>query len=446
MYNFPYTNFHELNLDWIIEEVKRLAARVDHGALSGGGAAVSVTDFGAVGNGVADDTEAFQRAIDSGKDVYIPLASGEKYLITRTLNINTIGQRFFSETPSYAYGDLSKIIYSGTGVLFSATTGQAGFYNLRMESVNPDGRTAIKSDATRIYDNNDGVIYGCYISNFDTAIDTYGRGAHIINNYIHGANNGLILNYTFPGGGTSNHWQQPTTGYRSIRICGNRWHGMRTHAILISGDHAYGIAINNNMLDGGYNNFFVGITGIVDGIDVIDNQIIGNCSLVSHTGSECNNMVIRGNSIRLPEEISDLYRPAATHKRNIYIAGKFNALTVENNTFVNAGAPVYAISGSEDNHNGAIMVSGNTFINPAADNGHIFAVLCNVRSTDRVNITNNIVLSDDAAATRTIIRQWGGDSATLVNSFITGNIVSDGFAVSRSNGVTAGAGSVIQEL
>jgi hypothetical protein len=48
---------------------------------------VSVTDFGAVGNGVANDTTAFNNAIASGKQVYVPAGT---YLINATINNKTI--------------------------------------------------------------------------------------------------------------------------------------------------------------------------------------------------------------------------------------------------------------------------------------------------------------------------------------------------------------------
>lgn len=50
---------------------------------------VSVKDFGAVGDGVTDDTVAIQRAIDTGKEVIIPSGT---YKITNELIIHTTGQ------------------------------------------------------------------------------------------------------------------------------------------------------------------------------------------------------------------------------------------------------------------------------------------------------------------------------------------------------------------
>jgi hypothetical protein len=55
---------------------------------------VSVEDFGAIGNGIADDTPAFLSALATGKPVYAPRNT---YRITSSLPINTNGQRFFGD-------------------------------------------------------------------------------------------------------------------------------------------------------------------------------------------------------------------------------------------------------------------------------------------------------------------------------------------------------------
>lgn len=50
---------------------------------------VNVKDFGAVGDGVHDDTAAIQAAIDSGKNIFIPMGV---YLCGRELELKTKGQ------------------------------------------------------------------------------------------------------------------------------------------------------------------------------------------------------------------------------------------------------------------------------------------------------------------------------------------------------------------
>lgn len=91
---FPYTNFHELNLDWIINEMKKL--REDFDSLPDSiieklianfrlGNFINVRLLGAKGDGVTDDTAIIQKAVDKFKAVYIPAGT---YKIT-TLFINT---------------------------------------------------------------------------------------------------------------------------------------------------------------------------------------------------------------------------------------------------------------------------------------------------------------------------------------------------------------------
>jgi len=55
---------------------------------------VSVKDFGAVGNGVADDTTAIQAALTTGNSVYVPQGT---YNISATLRLNSDGQIFYGD-------------------------------------------------------------------------------------------------------------------------------------------------------------------------------------------------------------------------------------------------------------------------------------------------------------------------------------------------------------
>ena len=94
--NLPYTNLHELNLDWIVSYVKSVKGKTDlidesveNAKTSEENAKISeeqakyyadtianvfVTPemFGAVGDGITDDTTAFQDALNSGTPVVAP--------------------------------------------------------------------------------------------------------------------------------------------------------------------------------------------------------------------------------------------------------------------------------------------------------------------------------------------------------------------------------------
>lgn len=82
---FPYTNFHELNLDWLIGEMKKLKEDFNNLPNFRLGNFVNVKLLGAKGDGIADDTAVIQNALNKFKAVFLPAGT---YKIT-ALNINT---------------------------------------------------------------------------------------------------------------------------------------------------------------------------------------------------------------------------------------------------------------------------------------------------------------------------------------------------------------------
>lgn len=104
----------------------------------GGTARASVKDFGAVGDGVTDDTAAIQAALDAGGDIYFPAG---RYKATSQLTANqpcTISM--FRQYPSNAYDDYPKTpednwmgarieTYSPTnGIVIGDSVNLDGFY------------------------------------------------------------------------------------------------------------------------------------------------------------------------------------------------------------------------------------------------------------------------------------------------------------------------------
>jgi len=89
---------------------------------------VSVKDFGAVGNGVTDDTSAFQAAVNTLDKVYIPEGN---YKITSqiTLPVGSGGQAWSTDKSFHVYGagmDKTKITFTGSSGFVFATTGMDG--------------------------------------------------------------------------------------------------------------------------------------------------------------------------------------------------------------------------------------------------------------------------------------------------------------------------------
>jgi hypothetical protein len=102
------------------------------------GAPANVLDFGAVGDGVADDTAAIQAAFDSGiKDIYIPQGT---FRITNTLTLTGNGYRIVQ-----AGAEASILLkdFSGTTIAWSA--GEVTWENLCI-----DGQGTIYTGPTQV--------------------------------------------------------------------------------------------------------------------------------------------------------------------------------------------------------------------------------------------------------------------------------------------------------
>lgn len=87
------------------------------------GAPANVLDFGAVGNGVADDTAAIQAALATGNAVYVPAGT---YAISATLRLAADGQIFFGDgtgNTSEPARTILKWIGASSGKMFSVSNG-----------------------------------------------------------------------------------------------------------------------------------------------------------------------------------------------------------------------------------------------------------------------------------------------------------------------------------
>ena len=116
---------------------------------------VSVKDFGAVGDGVADDTAEIQAAINASGVVYIPDGT---YKITSSISLK-------SNLLIYGNGTSSKIQISADGVKAFSTGVSTGYSNIKISDllINGGGQT------TDIYTGYKGA-YGVYLSGTTNAI------------------------------------------------------------------------------------------------------------------------------------------------------------------------------------------------------------------------------------------------------------------------------------
>lgn len=230
--------------------------------------------FGAKGDGVTDDTAAFQAAIDSAHNVYVPLGDGQVYIITDTL--------VFSKIRQIIYGDLMNPDWAWTGriqfnaqnkVLFDFKDGFQGCANLSIVSNVNNNNTAIRFKRETEITNPDGSVHNCSIRWFSVAIDHYGRGLSVKRNLFW--NCGTAIRTTLLN---DPQWdkQNPTNDEliqtypeyngRSLFISDNRFHVISDRYLLvISEDYTdedvtlkqvlNGAVITNNMSDIGLGSF-----------------------------------------------------------------------------------------------------------------------------------------------------------------------------------------------
>ena len=125
MFNFPYTNFHRLNLDWIVSKIEQIE-RGDYTPVNF--QIANVRDYGAVGNGIEDDTAAITNAANSGLPVYFPVGM---YNISRPITPSTEGQMFFGA----GWGSI--IIFSGSSAFDCNSIPKVYITNLAINEDNP---------------------------------------------------------------------------------------------------------------------------------------------------------------------------------------------------------------------------------------------------------------------------------------------------------------------
>lgn len=135
------------------------------------GAPANVLDFGAVGNGVADDTTAIQAAIDSNAtSVFFPQGT---YKITATLNVT------------------SKMLIQGAKAKIDASTSNFYALNITASDVTVDG-LEIKGAGNSVYDTNGRLIAATGTDNGAGNAPTYISNITISNCNLHDAGRGGV--------------------------------------------------------------------------------------------------------------------------------------------------------------------------------------------------------------------------------------------------------------
>lgn len=456
------------------EETKRAAAKVEaaledtQGMLS---ASVSVKAFGAVGDGVVDDTDAFQAAADSGYNIYVPQERGERYRITRSINVTKYGQKWIGSRRGWDYGqDQAGIYAENLDVLFNATTTPGNYMGARFafiglnlkhmglfpgtpendynDKVTRQG-TAIRMDCTSGADNNDSLVCDCSVDFFETAVEMHGRGFTVRDCFIGGTEVAIKSYYTYDAPDREDEslypgekWQQYDTGYRGIAVRGNKFHTCTNSCITFYSDYVFNVSVENNIYDGGGSGYFVTFEGIVQDALINGNNIL-SCYAVKANGALADGITFTSNNVSAPK--AGLFTkdgPALCFESGTVVKN----LVVTGNMFKNCPAAILSIinlNNADDRHVGIICTS-NMIVNP-----------CNIKTsgtqgsfvisiyTDNIVISSNTMICNaiPAAVSMYLIRTYGGQLAPK-NSFVQGNSASSGIRIASN--MSTSNGCVIQ--
>jgi hypothetical protein len=262
------------------------------------GAPANVLDFGAVGDGVADDTAAIQAALDSGAGVvYFP--AGE-YLVS-SVSAN-------SNTTIYGDGNASQLTASGTGNILVVTGVSGGtqienvlvqnlsFLGLNNMSAGPLGCGVIVLHAVNV------TVDQCYFDSFGPGVGDAATGGAALCFYTNcvdvTASNNIVVNGTGYLNGTDIALYS-AAGYGIVT--GNRTYSTNSQGIYTNAATKTGrIIITNNISK---NHTRHGIEPVYSGTNekidtIVANNICENCASTGiYVNTEADGMVIANNII-----------------------------------------------------------------------------------------------------------------------------------------------------
>lgn len=269
---------------------------------------VNVKDFGAVGDGVTDDTAAIQAAVNTGKNVYFPSV---KYIITNTITCSTRGQGFYGDAGSLGgkadiatnnYGSIIQFSNATPGAtMFLVTESQNTFSNLKFrgDAISTTDIGILFQKITNT-DDMDGYVYDCEFYECFNPIYFYGRALHADKNVFSSLNGGDSITLDWPASGTSGGDLQQGNEYkgRAQRITNNRFHG-GNYAVAVKNYIQRSPIYSNNCIDIGQG--FIDVEGGA-GMSgaIIDGNVADLCSSVPISFrplSTSENLVISNNKL-----------------------------------------------------------------------------------------------------------------------------------------------------
>jgi hypothetical protein len=316
---------------------------------------VSVLDFGAVGDGVADDTFAIQAAVNAaGLFGTVQFPSGT-YKITSTITVPPVS------------GVVSGIIFTATGTatiraaanlsaVFSATGCQCVFKNLSIDVGSSSTTSGIKVSIPTSNASLSATIIGCSISGFQKGLELSGQNYNIDRNFllnntrsIHFTNDGrnsyISKNYIL-GGSIGVQFSKTTQQCEGARIIDNTF--------LCTGQNGGSIIVDAGLE-----------------ISVIGNIIDQNGS--GTIGVYCNPSL--GNTVsRL--KITSNWICGGLNSYPCFFSGSTDNITLSSNTIAECNSQAVQAGISLNSINGVSVINNNSLLSNAGSGNDISAVSC----------------------------------------------------------------------
>lgn len=366
---------------------------------------VNVLDYGAIGDGIADDGPAFQQAVNSGKPVFVPTNNNQSYRINTTVNCPA-GTKMFGESPTFQYVPITA---SGIGIYVTAAVGfnceeQSSFENLNLYQDQANKGNIYFQTPTGSNSNNIGGsecnFVNCQFYNGLTGILSRARGDVVNGCQFHAVGAPFEIQYTNDGTG-GNVYQQPTTGARGYLFINNKCHSTYRGVHITTGN------INNLLISN--NSFDI----IYTAIDIETNANLLNSIISNNTSHYTKN--------------SFIWQKQNSTCTNVNIENNIVSANLNEGEGVQSGTPNYLINLGTQNEHSFVNICGNTLI--GANTSTI-----STSNISNSNISNNIINANSTSSNaiqiagscnylsicnNIAIRQGGNNFAQLLHGFNT---------------------------
>lgn len=341
--------------------------------------AVNVRWFGAKGDALTIDTNAFQSAVDTGREIFVPEGH---YIIDSTIEAVTI---FIQGAKSH---DASVIEYTAVdGSALFKTTGYykhckyISFSNLKLKGKYSNGSTAdctaIKFDndslVTYCDDSSDGeellypkedidaYVKDCHISGFNKALHIIGRGLYVDNCIFSVSYNAVFLDRNNPINEYTEDDQKAETGARAYWIRNSRFHAMSGGSIL----------------DNTQEN-----CELLKGILFTDNYIDSSVPILN---GACRESVFSGNTHIYGDKYMSLFSSDFNWKNVIITGNNFSAIQASSTNAERENKHIILIGENTPAHVEGLTFSNNTIFRVDRE-----SIKINALAVVNININNNI--------------------------------------------------------